>query len=355
MSTIRTYSIPSVIEANSQDLDGVSAGLIDGLKILHSDNISYIIGELAAREGVMPHKTINSSPDDKDYRLLAEAALLLASKSVDGPFCLTTGFPYVSYQLFRQKAYDYFQDNHLIRYFASTFSGGSLEEQSVSVTKAAVIPELHGCNLAIRKAETPKEGSFFLASLGYGTFETALTTPSGIVQRTAVSGPGIRYAVQTAIKDLLRTHNVGLNAEHLFDQGFKNGKIVLNRTAINIEEIRKKHLSLYFDQVIAPILSRTYTDKDYSNCRQIVLAGGGALYEELVVLFLEYFDGILEVSVQPEPALCASQGYAINSMMLSKELNATPIGIDIGNATTVLSYISDSKNWNFSFNKEYSY
>jgi len=337
---IKTFAIPSVIEANGLELTGVSTELIDGLKLFHKDNLPYIIGDLAIREGVAPHKTLNSSPDDKDYRLLALASLLVAAKASEGSsLCVTTGFPFFSYQLFREKAIEFFQHDHNIRFDASTFSEDSINEMAVSVIKAMVIPELQGCDIAIRNEENAPDGRFFLMSLGYGTFETALSSPAGIVQRTAVSAQGIRYAVQSAIKDLLRTHNIGLNAEHLFDQGFRTGKMILKRNVINIEELRKKHLTIYYNEVITPLLSRTYSDKDYSSCNKMILAGGGALYEDIVSLFRREFEGILEVVVQPQPNTCASRGYAIHSHKhrADMDLNAKPVGIDIGNASTIVS------------------
>ncbi len=340
---VKTFTIPSVIEANGLDLAGVSSNLIDGLKLFHEDSLPYIIGDLAIREGVSPHKTINSSPTDKDYKLLAHAAMLIAAKTVEGSLCVTTGFPFFNYQIFRQKAYEFFQDNHHIRYDASPFSNTSLAEQNISVVKAMVIPELQGCNLAIRKSDRAEEGAFFLVSLGYGTFEAALSMPSGIVQRTAVSGSGVRYAVQSAIRELLRTYNIGLNAEHMFDQGFRTGKIVLNRDVLNIEDLRKKHLTIYFNEVISPLLAKTFSDKDYLSCSKLILVGGGALYEDLEALFKKEFDGVLEVQVQPEPSLCASKGYAIHSKINSEGINANPVGLDIGNATTVLSLYKDQK------------
>lgn len=346
---IQTLTIPSVIEANGLDLDGVSSGLIDGLKLFHEDSLPYIIGDLAIREGVSPHKTINSSPGDKDYKLLAHAALLVAAKNVEGSLCVTTGFPFFNYQLFRQKAYEFFQDNHHIRYDASAFSHTSLSEQNISVVKAMVIPELQGCDIAIRKSGATEDGAFFLVSLGYGTFEAALSLPSGIVQRTAVSGPGVRYAVQSAIRELLKTYNIGLNAEHMFDQGFRTGKIVLNRDVINIEELRRKHLTIYFNEVIAPLLAKTFSDKDYLSCSKLILVGGGALYEDLQASFKKEFDDVLEVEMHPEPSLCASRGYAIHSKINSEEINASPVGIDIGNATTVLSLYKDQKESNNPF------
>jgi len=337
---VQTYIIPSVIEANGFELNNVASELIKGLKLIHEDNLSYIVGDLAIAEGTSPHKTINSSPEDADYRLLAKAALLVASKKADGTFYVTTGFPFLSFQFNRQKALEFFQANHTIRYDASTFSNVINAEQSISVVKAMVIPELQGCNLAIREGEMAGE-NFFIVSLGYGTFEAALSTPSGLVQRTTVSGPGMRYAVSMAVKELLRTHNIGLKAEHQFDQGFVQGRMVINRNVINIEEIRRKYLQIYYNEVISPAMHKAFSDKDFSSAKKLVLVGGGANYTELQEMFTREFNGILDVKVQPEPALCAAKGYCIHSKATAEGYNAVSVGIDIGNANTVVSVLKN--------------
>lgn len=338
---LHTFTIPSVIEANAYELNRVAPDLLKGLKLFHDDGLSYIIGDLALSEGVAPHKTINGSPDETDYKLLAKAAMLVASKRGEGPLYVTTGFPYLTYQLYRQKAVEFFQANHNLRFDASPFSGTSISEQNVSVVKAMVIPELQGCDLAIRNGDFAAEGNFFIVSLGYGTFEAALSTPDGIIQRTAVSGPGLRYAVNGAIKELLRTHNIGLKTEQQFDQGFSAGRIVLNRTVINIEDIRKKYLQIYYREVISPLLQKTFSDRDFSMSKTLILCGGGALYNELVELFTQEFNGLLNVKVQSDPIFCASKGYAIHSKANTEGYNATAVGIDIGNASTIVSVIKD--------------
>jgi hypothetical protein len=338
---MQTFSIPSVIEANPVELTKVSADLINGLKIFHDDGNAYIVGNLAIREGVAPHKSINSSPSDKDYNLLAKAALLIASKKAEGTCYVTTGFPFLNYQLFRQQAIEFFQANHTIRYDASTFSTTGLSEQVVNVVKAMVIPELQGCDIAIRSGELKPEGCFFLVSIGYGTFEAAFSTPEGLVQRTAISGPGVRYAVTGAVKELLRTQEVGLKAEHQFDQGFNTGKIVLNRNTVDLTEIRKKYLQLYYTEVISSLLANAFADKDFSKCKQMILTGGGALYTDLVEHFEKEFGNILSVKVQPDPTLSASQGFCIHSKTFAEGYNAIAVGIDIGNANTVVSVNKD--------------
>lgn len=339
---LKTYAIPSVIEANGFELSQVAGELIKGLRLFHEDNTAYILGDLAVSEGNAPHKTINSSPEDTDYQILIKASLLLASMENEGAMFVTTGFPYLTYQLFRNAAMEYLQKNHNIRYDASTFSNVNLAETSVNVVKAFIMPEIGGCDLTIRNGEPGDTGSFFIVSLGYGTFEAALSTPNGIIQRTTVSGPGLRYAINGAAKELLRTHYIGLKTEHQLDMGFRNGSIVLNRTRIDLTELRRKFLVLYYREVISPLLAKTFSDVDFNQAKTLYLVGGGALYQELPELFANEFQGLLDVKVVPEPTLCAAKGYCINSREKAEGANVNAVGIDIGNSNTVISVFKDS-------------
>lgn len=334
---LKTYTIPSVIEANSFELSKVAPDLLHGLRIYDDRNQSYLVGDLALSEGSSPHKTLNSSPDENDYRLLAKAGLLVASRENDGAIYLTTGFPALTYQLYRDKAVNWLQNNHSVRFDAATYADSGLAEQNISVVKTFVIPELAGCNLAIRDSEPSDNSSFFIVSLGYGTFEAALSTESGLIQRTMVSGPGLRYAITAAAKELMRTHYIGLKTENQFDFGFREGKIVLNRQMISLLELRKKYMQQYYTQVVSPLLGRVFTDSDFGKATSIVLVGGGAMYDELVEGFQAEFSQLMPVKVFPEPTLAAAKGFAIYSRRNAEGSNVNAVGLDIGNANTVVS------------------
>ena len=62
------YSFPSVFEGSNANLNHVSNDLINGLKIYIDDN-SYILGNLALSEGQSPRKSINTSPNETEYKL----------------------------------------------------------------------------------------------------------------------------------------------------------------------------------------------------------------------------------------------------------------------------------------------
>jgi hypothetical protein len=59
-------------------------------------------------EGLSPHKLINSSPEDTDYQLLAKAAMLIIQDKVEQPVTITTGFPYSTYYIYKEKAIEFF-------------------------------------------------------------------------------------------------------------------------------------------------------------------------------------------------------------------------------------------------------
>lgn len=339
---LKSFTFPSVIEINNYELKRVATDLIHGMKLYHDDNQAYIVGDLALSEGYAPHKSINSSPSSNDYQILAKAAMLLASgEAGNSPLAVTTGFPYVTFQLNRENAVRHLQTNHTIKVDTSVFSGGSIADQNVSVVNVHVIPELAGCDMYIRNGEMNENGNFFLVSLGYGTFEAALSTEAGIVQRTAVSGSGLRYAVNMAARELLNTHEVGLKTEHQFDLGFRNGSMVVNRQVIDLESIRRKYLTIYYKEVVSPLLAKAFTDADFSRTKTMFLSGGGALYTDIVEMFKAEFAEILNVKVVANPLMAASSGYAIYSKKMSEGSNVSAAGIDIGNSTTAVTIFKE--------------
>jgi plasmid segregation protein ParM len=51
-------------------------------------------------------------------------------------------------------------------------------------------------------------------SCGFGTFESILSTDSGIIEQTMVSTHGIRYAVNISINELKSKYYLELRNEH---------------------------------------------------------------------------------------------------------------------------------------------
>jgi len=263
---------------------------------------------------------------------------LLAYNQLQTPFYVTAGFPFITYQLYRNDAINFIQQNHNIQFDASTCTNFGLTQVTASVVKAMILSEIQGCDIAIRKGEIGEKSNFFIVSLGYGTFEAALSTETGIIQRTFVSSQGIRYAVNMLARELLQSYYVGLITEHQFDMGFKTGSLILNRKRIDITEFRRKALVNYYKEVISPMLRKSFTDNDFNISRKLYLVGGGALFSELVDCFKQEFKDLLEVVVYPDPTTCASKGYCINSKEAIEDKNVAAVGIDIGNSTTTISF-----------------
>src|SRR5690625_92713 len=337
---IRTFSLPSVIQSQSSDLINVSRDQISGLKIREGEE-EYIIGDLALTEGKNPYKAINSSVEDLDYRLLSKAALLTAAGLVDEPMVITTGFPYSTINLNRKAATDYYNTLESVTYDSRPFGGSGHLVQPLNVNRVEVIPELIGGIIAMRKGEEQRSGNFFLVSLGYGTVEIGLSTDGGVIQRTEGSANGLRYAIDWAMKQLMKTYYVGLRTEQQFDVAFQAGNIILNRKRIDLTEIRRQALTHYYLDVISPLLRNTWNDDDFDRSNTIILIGGGAMYPEIVECFKQEFDGFANIEVANEPSTATSRGYCLRSRHTGGSGSAA-VGIDVGNANTTISIFDES-------------
>lgn len=333
--TIHTF--PSIIESHNTELENVALDLVNGLKIF-DDDTGYIIGELALSEGASPYKAVNSSPQDLDYQLLAQAGLLVATEGEQEPVTLTVGFPYSTYQRNRDLAVDYLRGAHNIQHDAATYGGGGRKNEYVNVERIEVLPEVLGCIIAARNNEEyRRHDAFFMGSLGYGTFEACLSTRGGVVQRTTVSCQGIRYAVEITMKELEKKHYLDLRTEHQFDVSFQKGQIILNRRRMDISGVRTMALQRYYQDVISPALRGAWKDDDFRRPTKLVLAGGGTMYTELLDCFRDEFGDIIDVEVVDDPVTAASRGYCLRSISLAGN-RGVAVGLDVGNAHTALSY-----------------
>lgn len=338
-----TKVFPSVLESYNSALSRVTSQQILGLKIKHLRK-DYLVGKLALTEGNSPHKAINSSPEETDYQVLMKSALLLSNEfSRGGKLNLTTGFPFSTYQMNQKKAVDLIKEYANIVHDKSPYGGDGYEDESIELGNVNVIPELHGSIIAARNGEVEITGGMFVVSVGFGTLEIGLSTDDGFIQRTFNSGPGVRYAINSAMKKLEENHYLGLRTEHQFDDAFHKGSITLNRKRIDLSEVKKESLREYYSDVISPLIKNTWTDEDFNKSSTLVLVGGGALYPDLVNAFRQEFDGILNIIVPDEPMLMASRGYLIHAQRNSQKGEGTPLGIDIGNAHTCIS-ILDTQN-----------
>jgi hypothetical protein len=333
-------TIPSLIERYNQPLiNGASPA--DKSIQLYETGVGYLVGDLALTQGQAPYRNINSSPTDLDYQLIAKAGLLIASGAKSGEIVITTGFPFTTYELYKQQATDFFTLRDIIIEY--TGDGQSTEHKRVQLTVKHfdVMPEILGCINAVRKGAIEEKDNFFIVSLGYGTCETGMSTADGLIGRTCMSVPGLRHAVNNMQNELARSFNMGMKNEHVLNQSFQNGRIVIDRKRKDLIPIRRNNLTNYYDEVIGPTLKKAFSDSDFEKAEKIYLVGGGALYPDLVDSFKQEFDGVLEVIVPPEPAHVASLGYCLRSYQWCGTAKADiAVGLDIGNAYTVISQIA---------------
>lgn len=330
-------SIPSVIERYTKPLSQLAAPLEKRIQLYEAGS-GFLVGEVAFNQGHVPYRNINSSPADLDYQLLAKAGLLLASEAQSGELVLTTGFPSAVYELFRKQAEEFFSIRDvIIDYNSDTLNGAGRSRVQLTISHLEMMPEIHGCINAIRKGPEADEGNFFVVSLGYGTCETALSTTEGPIARTCVSVPGLRHAVNSLYDELSANHYLSMKNEHLINQRFQRGDIVIGRKRINLLNARATHLGVYYNEVISPALRKAFIDADFERATRIYLVGGGALYPELVGFFQQEFDGVLEVVVPEGAENCAALGYYLRSALwCGPQHSKRAIGLDIGNAYTVL-------------------
>jgi len=329
-------SFSSLIENNNTILSNTSRDLLHGLRIQH-DNKWYICGDLALQEGQLPHKLINSSPEDIDYQLLARAGLLLTHDQVEQPVVLTTGFPYATYHIYKDRAAEFLQKTHVIDYDGSTFSQAGKKTVVLEVQQAHIIPEIVGCTLAIRKGEEQVNGNFFVLSCGFGTFESVLSTDSGIIEQTMISTHGLKYAVHILMNELKKKYYLEFRNAHQIDEAFQRGYIFLNRKNIDLRELRKTAIQAYYQEVVSPNLRNIITDANLMKSNRVYLCGGAMYYQDLIDCFREEFGDIVQLEIPGNPETLATRGYALNSFRLSHGRHQSAIGLDIGNATTIVT------------------
>ncbi|GJQ63589.1 MAG: hypothetical protein SCALA702_26420 [Melioribacteraceae bacterium] len=337
---MKSLLFPSVLEKHNDELKNLSSNLIQSLKVYHEDT-GYVVGELAMVEGKSPHKIVNSSPDDKDYQVLAKSSLVVLNKIINQPLILTVGFPYSTYQIFREDAANFFKGKHEVKHDIFTLGKNKGQNVGIEVESVEVIPEIIGCSLAVRSKKKVK-GGCFVVNIGYGTFEACLTNDYGIVDRTVISRPGIRYAIDTAMRELSQKNYLGLRTEHQFDSSFQKGSIILSRKKIDLAPVRKNVLRKYFEEIISPAIRNTWQDDDFSISSDLYIAGGGAHYEDLIDYFREEFGDFLNIEVIDDPQYAVSQGYCYRSYRLSDDKSRS-VGIDIGNAQTVISFYDEEE------------
>ncbi len=354
---IKTYSFPSVYESTLRDFT-TSNDPILGFSKLKFDGADYLVGLKALNEGVSPHKSINPAPEDIDYKIITQAALVVANNALQSEskngripkMVLTTGFPYATYQFNKEEAEEYFKEEKVVAYYKVNDEGEQNSEQRiVSVQEINIIPELSGCDYAIRHGDNPVNGNFLVVSLGYGTCEGALSTPEGLAVRTLFSTHGISYPVNLFAQELSKHTYLSMRTEHQIDHLFTKGFLFVNRKRRDFYKEKQLALEMYYNNVISPAIRRYISDQDFESCEQLILVGGGANHKDLVELFRKEFGEIMTVTVFDSPEKCAATGYAIYSKLnhtiatregvfsTDEKEKTAYLGIDIGNANTSVS------------------
>lgn len=342
MKSVNVERIPSVIETNSSNLRFVAGDFIRGLKIF-DDKKAYIVGQLALNEGVSPHRNINGEPSEKDYQLLFKAAMLIGVQKIGNPMNITIGFPFSTFQLYKEISQTLFLKQHNIEFDTAPYSGGGVKSFIAEVESLWVMPEAISCSLALRSHENVK-GNFFVISLGYGTCEGIFSTESGLVQRSTLSTFGIRYAVKLMETELMKRFYLDLKNEHQIDAAFRDGFIFLNRKRVDVKDLRDSVLKQYYADVVSPSLRKAFDDNDFARANGMFLAGGGAMYETLVEEFKKEFEGITDVKVSDNAQNLASIGYCYNSLAQNGGDSSKALGLDIGNSSTVICTFNTASN-----------
>ena len=73
---VKTLSFPSVYEATLREFCTNNDPIL-GFSKIKLDSMDYMVGLQAMNEGVSPHKSINASPEDTDYKLISILLLCL--------------------------------------------------------------------------------------------------------------------------------------------------------------------------------------------------------------------------------------------------------------------------------------
>ncbi len=341
---IISSSFPSVFETSFGNTENSAKDLLNGLRI-KKDNSWYMVGNLAKKGGVNPQRIINASPVEIGYEILFRSAMVNLASRFQGPLCITTGFPLSTYNAYKQQAEAFLHKKHfLLEYDTRTFNtNGDVQRVTFDLDTFEVIPEIVGCIIGLKKILAYKAPSnFIVISLGFGTVEGGMVSDEGLVHRTCFSSHGIQYAVSNLQKELSKKYYLEMKNIHQMDDAFMKGSLVIDRKRTDITELRKQILQQYYREVVSPLMRNYFNDLDFENCEKIYLMGGGANYDEISDAFKQEFHGTIPVELAPEPEKLASIGYLYNSLRISGQFPAKCAGIDIGNASTVISIFEEA-------------
>lgn len=335
-----TINFPSVFETAFGNTENSSKDQLNGIKVKIKDRW-YLVGSLAKKGGINPGRITNTSPQEDDFEILFNAALVLLADKIQSPYSVTLGFPFSTYNAYKSAAEQFLRKRHFVtEHDSRTFNiHGNIKKGMFDIEKFEIIPEIVGCIIGLKKIlNLSPDESFIAVSIGFGTVEGGLVTGDGLVHRTCFSSHGIRYAINNLSRELNQSYFLEMKNEHQLDDAFVKGSILANRKRIELRETRKAILHQYYKEVVSPLMKNYFTDLDLDGCGKIYLMGGGSYYQELVQLFQEEFQDFIPVEVAPSPENIASIGYLYNSLRISDNYPTKCAGIDLGNSTSIISY-----------------
>jgi len=267
---ILSVSFPSIFENTFGNTESSAKDLLNGLKIKR-DDAWYIIGNLARKGGVSPYKITNASPAEDDFDILFRSALVNLTEKIEQPMVVTTGFPFSTYNVYKNIAEQYLKKRHfMVEYDTRTYNtNGAVKRAIFDIDTYDVIPEIVGCIIGLKKilAESAP-GNFIAISLGFGTIEGGMASDDGLVHRTCFSAHGIQYAVDNLSRELNKNHYLNMQNVHQLDDVMMKGSIFIDRKRVDIKETRKGILRQYYKQIIAPLLRKYFTSQDFEDVKK---------------------------------------------------------------------------------------
>ena len=343
---VNTIGFTSLLESSYGKLPVISNNLINGIRIRYNDSW-YLVGQACKELGRNPHRLVNATPDELDYRVLFQAALLAASTKNNQSISLSFGFPFSTQNLYRPLAEKLAEEKRfLIEYDSATFKkDGNTEKISIDINNFEVIPELVACVIGLKKHYNIKETNFLLISLGFGTIEIGVVTPDGLNGRTVISVPGIIQCIKNARYELERDHFMGFMTDHQLDEAFIKGSVILNRTVVNFTSMRNNILRAFYKEYISDTIKGYISDRDFEKIEKIYICGGGIRYEEIQNCFKNEFEKVLPVEFVANPDTLASKGYYYNAERISHAAHGVDavVGIDLGNSSTYITTNKDTE------------
>lgn len=337
---VSTINFPSIFETSFGNTENSAKDLLNGIKI-KSNESWYMVGNLAKRSAVNPGRIVNAAPDGEDFDILFRSAIINVAEKLVRPFVATTGFPMSTYNIYKDIAEQYLNKRHfMVDHDTHTFNlKGSVKKTTFEIDSHEIIPEIVGGIIGLKKIIPKAEKENLIAlSFGFGTVEGAMATTEGLIHRTIFSSHGIRYVIGNLTRELSQKYSLEMKNEHQMDDAFSRGSLFTNRKRIDLMPMRKELLTQYYKEVISPLLRKHFTDSDLETCEKIYLMGGGAHYKELTDAVTDEFAGVIPVEIVPDPENVVSIGYLYNSLRISDSKSDRCVGIDLGNASTAISF-----------------